>query len=98
LAVLRSVYQHKNIPVPPHSPLTQLVWDNAKEELYIQGAISVCAEFGLDDLLSKVLEKLKQKNAGPAGLQEQLEILFQIPPNDLYTALGVAIAEENEMF
>jgi len=88
----QSVYQHQNIPVPPHSPLTQLIWDNAKEELYSQGAISVCAEFGLDDLLSKVLEKLKQKHTGPAGLQEQLDILFQIPPNGLHTALGVAIA------
>jgi hypothetical protein len=84
-----SMLDNTSRPAPAHSPLTQLIWDYAKEELYCQGAISACAEFGLDDLLIMVLAELKKRHT---ERQEQLEILFQIPHNSPFTALGAAIA------
>jgi hypothetical protein len=85
-----SAYTRPNIPT--HSPLTQLIWDKAQEELYSQGAISACAEFGLNDLLLAVLQKLIDNHGGRSFSREQLDILFQIPPHSDKTAIGAAIS------
>lgn len=86
----QSAYTPSNIPT--HSPLTQLIWDKAQEELYSQGAISACAEFGLNNLLTTVLGKLKENHGGQSFSREQLDILFQIPPDSDKTAFGAAIS------
>ena len=76
-------------PVYKSSPITRLIWDNGRAELYDRGAIYACAEFGLDALLSSILTELRQRQTGPRA---QAEILFRTGPSrSQYTPLGIAI-------
>lgn len=69
------------------SPITKLIWNKHKDLLYDQGAIYVCAEYGLDALLNLVIAHLVKKRP----VEKQVEILFRPGPEKNYTPLGVAI-------
>lgn len=76
--------------VPPRiPPLTQLIWDRTKPQLYCQGAVIACVEFGLHDLLQQVLAEIQTRHHHHND--QQLAILFQLPQICAYTAIGNAI-------
>ncbi|RVX65857.1 hypothetical protein B0A52_10270 [Exophiala mesophila] len=75
---------------PSHiPPLTQLIWDRTKSQLYCQGAVIACVEFGLHDLLQQVLAEIQTRHHDHND--QQLAILFQLPQICAYTAIGNAI-------
>jgi hypothetical protein len=75
------------------SPVTKLIWEANREELFDGGAIHACAQHGLDKFLQfllgpKIRQELKR------DVKEIVKVGFLAGPDTDLTPLGIAIREQ----
>jgi hypothetical protein len=75
------------------SPVTKLIWEASKEELFEGGAIHACAQHGLDKFLQFLLGR-KLRREPERDVKELVKVAFLAGPDTDLTPLGIAIREQ----
>lgn len=75
------------------SPVTKLIWEESRDELFDGGAIHACAQHGLDKFLQFLLGPRIQREL-KRDSRELVKVGFLAGPDTDLTPLGIAIREQ----